>query len=51
VWLLGNVLKKKTDYAGEYFCENDTLKFINHEEGRIVMQDASPEYQYMLKIT
>jgi len=31
------VLKKKTDYAGEYFYENDTLKFINHEEGRVVI--------------
>jgi RHS repeat-associated protein len=30
-----NVLKKKTDYVGEYFYENDTLKFINHEEGRV----------------
>jgi RHS repeat-associated protein len=40
---------KQTDYAGEYFYENDTLKFINHEEGRIVMTGTSPEYQYHLK--
>ncbi|SKC85116.1 RHS repeat-associated core domain-containing protein [Ohtaekwangia koreensis] len=40
---------KQTDYAGEYFYENDTLKFINHDEGRIVMTGASPEYQYHLK--
>ncbi|MEJ0055861.1 MAG: hypothetical protein WDN75_09555 [Bacteroidota bacterium] len=26
--------KKSTDYSGEFFYENDTLKFINHEEGR-----------------
>ncbi len=42
-------MKKKTDYAGLYFYENDTLKFINHEEGRIVMTAPSPEYQYHLK--
>jgi len=48
-----NILKKKTDYAGEYFYENDTLKFISHEEGRVVMvkegQPITPEYQYNLK--
>lgn len=44
-----DVLKKKTDYLGEFFYEHDTLKFINHEEGRIVMKDSVPEYQYMLK--
>ena len=44
-----NVLKKKTDYVGEYFYENDTLKFINHEEGRVTMTGAAPEYQYNLK--
>jgi RHS repeat-associated protein len=42
-------LKKITDYVGEFFYENDTLKFINHEEGRIVMTGAEPEYQYHLK--
>ena len=44
-----NVLKKKTDYLGEFFYENDTLKFVNHEEGRIVMTGSTPEYQYTLK--
>ena len=41
-------LEKRTDYAGEYIYENDTLRFINHEEGRVVMTGA-PEYQYHLK--
>src|SRR5262245_47818866 len=40
---------RKTDYVGEYFYEGDTLKFIQHEEGRVVMTGASPEYQYHLK--
>jgi RHS repeat-associated protein len=41
--------EKTSDYIGEFFYENDTLKFINHEEGRIVMTGAVPEYQYNLK--
>jgi RHS repeat-associated protein len=50
VYDVSNVLKKKTDYMGEYYYENDTLKFINHEEGRIVMTiPSTPEYQYHLK--
>jgi len=44
-----NAITKQTDYTGQYFYENDTLKFINHEEGRIVMTGAAPEYQYHLK--
>ena len=44
VYDVNNVLKKKTDYLGEYFYENDTLKFINHEEGRVVMTGTAPEY-------
>jgi RHS repeat-associated protein len=48
VYSVNNARQKSTDYAGEYFYENDTLKFINHEEGRVVMLDV-PEYQYHLK--
>ncbi|HEY8935920.1 MAG TPA: hypothetical protein VIM65_11895, partial [Cyclobacteriaceae bacterium] len=44
-----NTLKKQSDYVGEFFYENDTLKFINHEEGRVVMTGLQPEYQYHLK--
>ncbi|HTJ52813.1 MAG TPA: RHS repeat-associated core domain-containing protein [Cyclobacteriaceae bacterium] len=49
VYDVDNNLKKKTDYLGEFFYENDTLKFINHEEGRVVMTGSQPEYQYHLK--
>ncbi|HTJ48152.1 MAG TPA: hypothetical protein VL443_01780 [Cyclobacteriaceae bacterium] len=44
-----NALKKKTDYVGDFFYENDTLKFINHEEGRVVVTGSESEYQYYLK--
>jgi RHS repeat-associated protein len=43
------LINKRTDYAGEFFYENDTLKFINHEEGRVIMKTGTPEYQYHLK--
>jgi RHS repeat-associated protein len=42
-------LTKRIDYPGELFYQNDTLKFINHEEGRVVMTGTTPEYQYNLK--
>jgi RHS repeat-associated protein len=32
------VLKKRSDYRGEWFYENDTLRFVNHEEGRAVTE-------------
>ena len=40
---------KISSYEGEFFYENDTLKFINTEEGRVVMTGSTPEYQYHLK--
>src|SRR5882757_8350509 len=40
---------KKTDYNGELYAENDTLKFISQEEGRVVTKGGTAEYQYFLK--
>src|SRR5690606_25527102 len=56
VYNASNQLVKKSVYAGEFFYEGESetgntqaaLKFINTEEGRIVMGDAT-EYQYHLK--
>jgi RHS repeat-associated protein len=47
-----NVLKKTLDYVDEFFYQNDTLKHITYEEGRVVMipqGGTTPEYQYYLK--
>ena len=47
---VGGALEKRTDYLGEFYYENNVLKFINHEEGRVVLQDGGqPQYQYTLK--
>jgi RHS repeat-associated protein len=45
---------KTTDYNNEFVYENDTLRFITHEEGRLVPdnREGAPgawEYQYFLK--
>ena len=47
----GGLLDKKTDYIGEFIYENDTLRFIQHEEGRVVPNESegSYEYQYHIK--
>ena len=36
-------------YGGLFFHQGDTLKFINHDEGRVVMTGTEPEYQYFMK--
>lgn len=36
VYAANNALKKSTDYVGEYIYENDTLRFANTEEGRVI---------------
>src|SRR5260221_6431824 len=45
VYKPSSVLKKEADYMGEFYYENDTLKFINNEEGRIVMPGCTSDYQ------
>ena len=37
---------KKTDYTGEFIYEADMLRFINHEEGRIVMSSEKLLYKH-----
>jgi hypothetical protein len=44
-----SVEEKRTDYSGEFIYENDTLKVIQHEEGRIVPEGSDLVYQYHLK--
>jgi RHS repeat-associated protein len=52
VFDINNIMIKRSDYVGHLFLENDTLKFINHTEGRIIPAQADAEtneYQYHLK--
>jgi RHS repeat-associated protein len=43
-----NLLTKRSDYRGEWFYENDTLRFLNHEEGRaVVIGDWIPAPQML----
>jgi RHS repeat-associated protein len=37
---------KQTDYSGEFVYEDDMLRFINHEEGRIVMSSEKLLYKH-----
>ncbi|MEM7110358.1 MAG: putative toxin, partial [Bacteroidota bacterium] len=41
-----NTLVKKTDYVGDFIYENDELKLIRHEEGRIVQDPTSGSWDY-----
>ncbi|SMD37969.1 RHS repeat-associated core domain-containing protein [Reichenbachiella faecimaris] len=51
----GGTQTKRTDYNGPFIYQNDTLQFIQHEEGRIVYETdvdgnfVEYEYQYHLK--
>jgi RHS repeat-associated protein len=38
----------RTDYDGIFYYQNDALKFIQHEEGRVIMK-STPEYQYHIR--
>jgi RHS repeat-associated protein len=49
VYNASGVVQKTTEYDGNFVYQNDVLQFINHEEGRVVMTGASPEYQYHMK--
>jgi RHS repeat-associated protein len=41
---------KTTDYIGEFIYEDNVLKFVNHDEGRVInVGSVAPEYQYHLK--
>jgi RHS repeat-associated protein len=42
-------VETKRDYAGQFLYENDVLRTLDHEEGRVVMSGTTPEYQYHLK--
>ncbi|MEM7107103.1 MAG: HNH/endonuclease VII fold putative polymorphic toxin [Bacteroidota bacterium] len=46
-----NQLVKRTDYMGEFVFEDDALKLVHHEEGRVLPDatDGTFEYHYYLK--
>lgn len=49
---VSGVQSKQTDYHGEYIYENDTLRFISHEEGRVLPDTSATSgftYEYHLK--
>ena len=33
----GGLIMKKSDYEGEFFYEKDTFRFLNNEEGGVVL--------------
>ena len=42
-------LTTQRDYVGDFYYEDDTLRFINNAEGRTVMDGTTPEMQYFLQ--
>ncbi|MEQ8574080.1 MAG: RHS repeat-associated core domain-containing protein, partial [Fulvivirga sp.] len=43
-------LKMRKDFAGEFYYENDTLRFISHQEGKAVPEiDGNYTYLYDIK--
>ncbi|MBI1767137.1 MAG: hypothetical protein HYR67_02040 [Bacteroidetes bacterium] len=49
VYNASGAVTKTTEYDGAFIYQDDILQFINHEEGRIIMKGATPEYQYHLR--
>ncbi len=46
--LVAGKQRKSTDYSGDFIYENDSLRFVNHEEGRVVMTDRLVVSQQLL---
>jgi RHS repeat-associated protein len=40
---------KRSEYVGKFFYEDNVLKFVHHEEGRVVVNGGMTEYQYHLR--
>jgi RHS repeat-associated protein len=49
VYNSSGALVKTTDYIGVMVYENNTLKLIQHPEGRVLPDGANWEYQYFIK--